>query len=205
MRKKAFAFVLTFALLSALLTALPAAVAEGPRLPDIGPLLGVKGELYKTEEKPSGLIYCYMYDTKMTLDELSSLLVDYGEAVRELGFSIQRLSTEGSSLIFLMNYSCETGDASLGVFPRGSGKSLAEGGEGDLAFVLAVPASMDFTLGEGTSLLVEGGTRCIGCKGTGICSYCSGTGRYNYGNGYETCVTCDGSTICALCDGKGKY
>ncbi len=205
MRKKAFAFGLALALLAALLTALPAAVAEGPHLPDIGPLLGVEGELHSSSEEKSGVYHLYLYNVEMTLDELAEAVVDYGEAVRELGFSIQRLSTKGSSLIFLMGYTCEAGEASLGVYPTDSGKSLAEGGKGNLAFALSVSESIDFTLGEGTDLLVEGGTRCIGCKGTGICSYCSGTGRYNYGNGYETCVTCDGSTICALCDGKGKY
>lgn len=204
MRKKAFAFGLILALLAALLTALPA-VAEGPRLPDIGPLLGVEGELYQTKEEPSGLYNYYMYNTQMTLDQFASLVVDYGEALRKLGFSIQRLSTEGSSLIFLMAYTCETGDATLGVFPTDSGKSLAEGGEGDLAFVLAVPDSMEFTLGEGTSLLVERGTRCIECSGSGSCRYCAGSGSCNYGNGYETCVVCDGSGICNVCDGEGKY
>lgn len=204
MGKKTFAFGLILALLAALFTALPA-VAEGPRLPDIGPLLGVEGELYQTKEEPSGLYDYYKYNTQMTLDQFTSLVVDYGEALRELGFSIQRLSTEGSRLIFLMAYTCETGDATLGVFPTDSGKSLAEGGEGDLAFVLAVPDSMEFTLGEGTSLLAERGTRCIECNGSGSCRYCAGSGSCNYGNGYETCVVCDGSGICNVCDGEGKY
>lgn len=195
---------LVFALLLVLLTALPALAATAPRLPDIGPALGVDGRLYLTKEESNGVYSYYWYDTQMTLDGLSHIVVAYGEALRELGFSIQRLSTQGSNLIFHMSYTCETGRAELGVFPTDSGKSLVEGDKGNLAFLLAVPATMDFTLGKGTSLLVEGGTRCIECGGTGNCRYCYG-GRADYGQGYEDCTICDGSGICNVCDGKGQY
>lgn len=187
-------------LLAALLAALPACAADGPRLPDVGPALGVKGALYSAEDG----YHVYRYDTQMTLDGMSHIVMAYGEALRELGFSIQRQSAEGS-LIFLMSYTCKTGKAELGVFLTANAKSLAEGGKGDLAFVLAVPDSMDFTLGKGTTLLVEGGTRCVECGGTGKCRYCSGSGRANYGQGYETCIICDVSRICNVCDGEGQY
>jgi len=195
---------LVLALLMVLLTVLPALAATAPRLPDIGPVLGVEGKLHLTQEVSNDLYSYYKYDTQMTLDGLSHIVMAYGEALRELGFSIQRLSTEGSNLIFHMSYTCETGRAELGVFPTDSGKSLVEGDKGGLSFLLAVPATMDFTLGKGTHLLVEGGTRCIECGGTGNCRYCSG-GSANYGQGYEKCIICDGSGICNVCDGKGEY
>lgn len=44
---------------------------------------------------------------------------------------------------------------------------------------------------------------CYSCKGTGACSNCNGTGKYEYmSNGI--CPVCHGSGICTSCRGKGK-
>lgn len=205
MRKKGFlAFVM--ALLAAVLTALPA-TAEGPRLPDIGPVLGVEGELYSTSVgDSSGLPYHnYVYDKEMTLDEVSKVLVAYTEAARELGFTVKTADASKVNAIRYMAYTCDEGRAELAVVPMKNTKNLLTGGKAELRFLLCVQDSMAFELGRGTSGLVEGGTRCIECKGSGRCRYCGGSGRYDYGQGYETCVVCDGSGICNLCDGEGKY
>lgn len=205
MSKRSF-LALTAALLAAALLALPAA-AEGPRLPDIGPVLGVEGELYSTSEgDSSGLPYHnYVYDKEMTLDEVSKVLVAYTEAVRELGFTVKTLDASEVKAIRYMAYICDEGRAEMAILVNKNAKGLAEGGAGELRFVLCVQDSMTFELGRGTSLLVEGGTRCIECNGSGRCRYCGGSKRYNYGQGYETCVVCDGSGVCNLCDGEGKY
>lgn len=46
---------------------------------------------------------------------------------------------------------------------------------------------------------------CIGCGGTGLCTYCQGKGKRWYGNSYENCVTCHGSMYCQQCYGKKGY
>ena len=46
---------------------------------------------------------------------------------------------------------------------------------------------------------------CIGCGGTGLCTYCQGKGKRWYGNSYENCVTCHGSMYCQQCYGRKGY
>ena len=191
----------------AILLLLMPAMAEGRRLPDMGPLLGVQGEFYGTSGDEETYRF-YVYETQMTIDRAAKVLVAYVEALRELGFTAKTLDTSGepASLVRYMRLSDGDSKARLGlIVASGSAESLAKGGEGTLLFALEVPDSMEFVLGLGTALLVEGGTRCSECGGTGRCRYCGGSGRFDYGGGYETCVICDGSTICNLCDGEGSY
>lgn len=46
---------------------------------------------------------------------------------------------------------------------------------------------------------------CIGCGGTGLCTYCQGKGKRWYGNSYENCITCHGSMYCQQCYGRKGY
>lgn len=46
---------------------------------------------------------------------------------------------------------------------------------------------------------------CIGCGGTGLCTYCQGKGKTWYGNSYENCVICHGNMYCQQCYGKKGY
>lgn len=46
---------------------------------------------------------------------------------------------------------------------------------------------------------------CIGCGGTGLCTYCQGKGKRWYGNNYENCITCHGNMYCQQCYGKKGY
>lgn len=46
---------------------------------------------------------------------------------------------------------------------------------------------------------------CLGCGGTGLCTYCQGKGQRWYGNSYENCVICHGSMYCTQCFGKKGY
>jgi hypothetical protein len=48
--------------------------------------------------------------------------------------------------------------------------------------------------------------KCPRCLGNGICSKCSGTGKYNtLHSGYTPCPSCDGRGKCTMCHGKGTY
>ena len=69
--------------------------------------------------------------------------------------------------------------------------------------VLAVPDTMYFRLGEKTPGIINGENVCPSCEGSTKCAFCHGSGRYNYGAGYETCVNCDGTKICNICGGVG--
>lgn len=95
-----------------------------------------------------------------------------------------------------MTYSADDLRADLALFIMDDAENIVNGDAGTFLFVLVVPDAMSFVLGGGGSLLVAGGTRCIGC---------GGTGRANYVNGYDECIICDGSGICNVCDGAGKY
>ena len=46
---------------------------------------------------------------------------------------------------------------------------------------------------------------CIGCGGTGLCTYCQGKGKRWYGNTYENCITCHGNMYCQQCYGRKGY
>lgn len=46
---------------------------------------------------------------------------------------------------------------------------------------------------------------CIGCGGTGLCTYCQGKGKRWYGNSYEDCITCHGNMYCQQCYGRKGY
>ena len=46
---------------------------------------------------------------------------------------------------------------------------------------------------------------CLGCGGTGLCTYCQGKGKRWYGNSYENCITCHGSMYCQQCYGRKGY
>ena len=46
---------------------------------------------------------------------------------------------------------------------------------------------------------------CLGCGGTGLCTYCQGKGKRWYGNSYENCVTCHGNMYCQQCSGRKGY
>ena len=46
---------------------------------------------------------------------------------------------------------------------------------------------------------------CLGCGGTGLCTYCQGQGKRWYGNSYENCITCHGSMYCQQCYGRKGY
>lgn len=46
---------------------------------------------------------------------------------------------------------------------------------------------------------------CLGCGGTGLCTYCQGKGKKWYGNSYEDCITCHGSMYCQQCYGRKGY
>lgn len=185
-----------------LVVSLPAQAATW--LPDIGPVLGAKGELYGATEEESGPYHTYIYEVEMTVDQISNVIVAYTEALKTRGFSAQKKSNP-SGAVYYMTYTCDDGVTELAVFVTGNAKELSEGGKGSLWFVLAVPDATDFTLGLGTSDLVEGGTRCIECRGSGRCKYCSGSGRYKNGKKYETCFACNGNGICNICDGEGSY
>lgn len=185
-----------------LIIALPAQAATW--LPDIGPVLGVKGELYGASEEKNGPYHTYIYDVEMTIDQISNVIVAYTEALKTRGFSAQKRSNP-SGAVYYMTYTCDDGMTELAVFVTGNAKELSEGDKGLLRFVLAIPDSTDFTLGLGTSDLVEGGTRCIECRGSGRCIYCAGSGRYKNGKKYETCFACNGNGVCSICDGEGSY
>lgn len=196
--KKLCALLLVAVLMSA------CALAEGPRLPDIGPLIGVEGELYRATEEKSGPYHSYLYKVEMTIEEASAVIVYYTEAARETGFDPSTHASDGA-MIRYMSFTAETGIADLALYVIGDAKKLANGEAVELWFLLAVPDSMDFELGDGGPFLVEGGTRCGECGGTGNCSYCGGTGSYNYGDGLDECAACDGTGRCDICDGEGMY
>lgn len=48
---------------------------------------------------------------------------------------------------------------------------------------------------------------CGGCKGSGVCYACNGTGkeRIIYSSAYTTCKTCHGTGKCPHCSGTGHY
>lgn len=46
---------------------------------------------------------------------------------------------------------------------------------------------------------------CLGCGGTGLCTYCQGKGKRWYGNSYEDCITCHGNMYCQQCYGRKGY
>lgn len=197
LRKKLFVL-----LCLSLVLALPAQAATW--LPDIGPVLGVTGEFYAASEEKNGPHHTYVYKCTMDIDEMSSIIVAYTEALKTRGFTAKKISNP-SGIIYCMDYTCKDGTAQMAIAVMGKAKELSQGGKGVLWFVLAVPDSLDFTLGDGTSKLVQGGTRCSECNGSGRCRYCSGSGRCKYGKKYETCVICDGNGVCNICDGEGSY
>lgn len=68
----------------------------------------------------------------------------------------------------------------------------------------------DFT-GETAPEFIEGvNDLCVGCHGSGKCSFCSGTGKTRYYNAVthrtedKQCYTCKGSGVCSICKGSGK-
>lgn len=196
-------FSAMLAMLLIVLLALPAQAGSNPRLPDLSAVLGVEGEFYKSTQEKQGLCHTYIYEVEMTVDEAGKAIVVYTEELKRLGFEAQTGKAENA--IRYMTFTCDTGKTELAVFVMDGAKSLANGGEGLLWFVLVVPDTTEFVLGKGSSGILNGGTRCIECGGSKKCAYCGGSGRYNYGNGYEACVVCDGDRICTVCDGKGSY
>lgn len=186
-----------------LIVALPAQAATW--LPDIGPVLGVEGELHSASEEKSGPYHTYRYECTMSIDEMSSVIVAYTEALKTRGFDPQKIANTYGS-VYYMTYTCDEGQVDLAIFVVDNAKELSEGGEGTLRFALAVPDAVDFTLGHGASELLQGGkTRCSECNGSGRCKYCSGTGTYKNGRKYEACTICNQTGVCNICDGEGSY
>lgn len=202
--KRLYTLLLVCSMLIACWAPVEQACAVAGPLPDIGVLLGVEAELYGESEEDTGPCHTYIYEVDMTLNEAAGAIVDYTEAVKELGFEPKSISTDINAVKY-MTYSADDLRADLALFIMDDAENIANGDTGTFWFVLVVPDAMSFVLGDGGSSLVAGGTRCIGCDGNGSCSYCGGTGSANYGDGYEECIICDGSGTCNICDGAGKY
>ena len=71
-----------------LVVVLPAQAATW--LPDIGPVLGVKGELYSATEEKNGPYHTYVYEVEMNIDQVSNIIVAYTEALKTRGFSAKK-------------------------------------------------------------------------------------------------------------------
>lgn len=173
---------------------------SGTWMPDPASALGCSAEYYGTNTENNGVTYdFYIYDLTMTVEQMDHFAVVYGEALRDMGFKLERFNVEGARMAYRYSKNGET-PAELVVFAAGS-----NGDAEDWRVVLSVPENMEFHAGQGAPGIVNGNTQCDGCHGTGNCGGCGGTGRVNYGAGYEECVNCDGDRICNICDGEGSY
>ena len=174
-------------------------------MPDPGPAMGCDAEYYGENTESNGVTYdFYIYDLEMTVDQMSHFVVVYSEALKDMGFKMERYNVEGAQMAYRYSKNSET-PAELAVFAASDFESLFQGGAGGWRVVLAVPENMEFHAGQGAPGIVNGNSLCLGCNGTGYCEGCGGTGRVNYGDGYEECVVCDGDRICNICDGEGSY
>ncbi len=177
-------------------------------LPDPGSLLDVEGEYNTTDTDNDGVIYdYYTYDFSAKITTVSNFIVTYGEALKDMGFTVKSLNTTSSYNMKYMSYTKDGKRAELAVFVGGSsdGSSIDEDSVLVWRIVLCIPEGMSFTLGSSVPGTLNGDTKCVGCDGTGICSGCGGIGKSNYGDGYETCILCDGTGTCNICDGEGSY
>ena len=178
---------------------------SGTWMPDPASALGCSAEYYGTNTENNGVTYdFYIYDLTMTVEQMDHFAVVYGEALRDMGFKLERFNVEGARMAYRYSKNGET-PAELVVFAASDFESLSQGGAGGWRVVLAVPENMEFHAGQGAPGIVNGNSLCVGCNGTGYCEGCGGTGRVNYGAGYEECVNCDGDRICNICDGEGSY
>ena len=178
---------------------------SGTWMPDPGPAMGCRAEYYGENTENNGVTYdFYIYDLKMTVDQMSHFAVVYSEALKDMGFKMERYNVENAQMAYRYSKNSET-PAELAVFAASDFESLFQGGAGGWRVVLAVPENMEFHAGQGAPGIVNGNSLCDGCHGTGNCGGCGGTGRANYGDGYEECVVCDGGRICNICDGEGSY
>ncbi|MCD8108851.1 MAG: hypothetical protein LUE14_01920 [Clostridiales bacterium] len=182
--------------------------SSGTYFPDPGTVLGVEGEFYMSEENDDGIMFeYYVYDFEATTSTVGSFMVTYGEAMKNLGFTIKNLTLSSSANMYNKRFekNDEFAELSVCVTSSSDDSTVTEDTLISWRMVLAVPESMSFTLGGSVPGVVNGNTVCVGCGGTGNCSGCGGTGRANYGDGYETCILCNGTGICNVCDGAGSY
>ena len=85
-------------------------------LPDPGPAMGCNAEYYGENTESNGVTYdFYVYDLKMTVDQMSHFVVVYSEALKDMGFKMERYNVENAQMAYRYSKNGET-SAELAVF-----------------------------------------------------------------------------------------
>lgn len=176
---------------------------RGPWLPDPCNVLGVSGEYVKSYQVSGTTIKYYSYELDDTFDGIGDKISTYNWALcEELGYEIYRMNETGDMFAArALEKDGETAELYLFIIDDNNYQNAYS--EVTWEVVLAVPDTMYFRLGEKTPGIINGENVCPSCEGSTKCAFCHGSGRYNYGAGYETCVNCDGTKICNICGGVG--
>ncbi|MGM9936951.1 MAG: hypothetical protein ACI38A_06370 [Candidatus Ornithomonoglobus sp.] len=157
-----------------------------------------------TEDNGQTFSY-YTYDYAASTKEMGSSIVTYGEALKDMGYTVKKISTSEDNEMYHQTYKKDGYTAELAVFAANTNNASGQDDIVKWRVVLAVPEGINFFQGNGAPHVKGGKTECKACRGSGKCEGCGGNGRANYGNGSETCVICDGERICRVCDGEGYY
>ncbi len=181
--------------------------ADGKWLPDPGNIFGVDAEFFMVKTEKNEVTYAsYLYTFDATMDEFADMLFTYQTVMMDLDCTIKQYKRPENAIRYEGYFFDDLPAAELLVCVKDNAKGLAQGDTGTFLIGLMIPVDdWYFEVGKYSDQVKNGETRCIECLGNGLCKYCGGTGRANYGNGYETCVVCDGNGICNICDGKGSY
>lgn len=144
----------------------------------------------------------YSLQAELTIDELSTIIVNFHESLTKQGFTWKRMNSE--RCLWYSEIECGSATVAFAVSFVDPQQKLASGGRATIYAMLSIPETVEFQPGRGLSGVVGGMTVCIECDGSGDCVYCT-AGRVDYGAGYEECIICDGSGQCSICGGAGSY
>ena len=180
----------------------PQPAVKGPWLPDPCNVFGVSGRYMKSQKFSGTNVKYYSYELDATMDEIGHLVSNYTWALWEnLDYEICQLTVTGDLIDALgLRKDGEMAELYLRIIDDSYYDSC---GILSWELILVVPETMEFQLGRKTPGIINGENACPSCEGSKKCAFCHGTGRYNYGAGYETCVNCDGTKVCSICGGVG--
>lgn len=231
--KRMLIYVITLAMILAAF-AIPASAAQKPYLPDPGPYMDAKGELYDTESAEGMQINFYLYEPYKTLDEMNAFINAYATDLKDLGYSLEATDDDCAYSVI---YRHESGlGAKLMIYFNDDADRANNGEACSWQVLLAVPDAFDFALnnaggnnggndndnnndndngndggnndsgnhGDGHDH-GTGSNPCLLCLATGKCLLCNGKGEITLGAITSPCLGCFGKGICNFCQGQGWF